>query len=306
MLDWDDLRFFLAVARHGNLSAAARVLKVTQPTVGRRIDAFERRLGAKLFQRTPSGYALSAAGEGILMHVERMEKEALAAEGIAAGRDAGLQGQLRVTASEWLTIRVLGPVLVPFGARHPAITLELVAGARWLSLPRREADIALRPAAFEHQEVVQREVARIGFGLYASDAYLAERGAPDFARQCEGHVIITMNDELPAIADVPWIRAIAARARVAARTNGREMQATMAAASAGLVCLPRYVGDATAALRLLSPPTPPPERKLWLGVHRDTRAVPRVKALIAFLVDALARLGPALCPDARSRGGSGP
>jgi DNA-binding transcriptional LysR family regulator len=266
--------------------------------VGRRIDAFERRLGAKLFQRTPSGYALSASGESILAHVERMEQGALAAERAAAGRDAGLKGHLRVTASEWLAVRVLGPLLVPFLARHPLISVELIADARWLSLPRREADIAFRPAAFEHHEVFQREVARIGFGLYASEGYLAQRGAPDFARQCEGHDVVVMTDDPPGIADLAWIRAVAGRARVAARSNGREALAAMGAAGAGLVCLPRVVGDATAGLRLLSPPATPPERRLWLGVHRDTRAAPRVKAITAFLAGALAQLGPALRPGA--------
>ncbi|CAN91080.1 transcriptional regulator, LysR family [Sorangium cellulosum So ce56] len=301
MLDWDDLRYFLAVARHGNLSAAARVLKVTQPTVGRRVAAFERRLGARLFQRSPSGFALSAAGESVLGHAERMEQDALAAERAAAGRDAGLRGHLRITASEWLATRVLGPLLVPFLARHPAISVDLIADARWLSLPRREADIALRAAAFEHHEVFQREVARIGFGLYASEAYLADHGPPDWGRQCEGHTLVTMNDEPPAIADLSWVRAVAAKARVAARTNGREPQATMGAAGVGLVCLPRYLGDATAGLRLLSPPSPPPGRKLWLGVHRDTRGVPRVKALVAFVADALGPLRSALDPGARPR-----
>ncbi|WP_437627981.1 substrate-binding domain-containing protein [Sorangium sp. So ce1151] len=193
-------------------------------------------------------------------------------------------------------------MLAPFLARHPAFSVDLVAEARWLSLPRREADIALRPAAFEHQEVFQREVARIGFGLYASDDYLAERGLPDFGRQCEGHALVTMSsDEPPAVADLAWLRAIAAN-RVAARTNGREAQATMGAAGVGLVCLPRCLGDATAGLRLLEPPSSPPERALWLGVHRDARAVPRVKALVAFIADALAPLRRALLPDARPRG----
>lgn len=301
MLSWDDLRFFLAVARHGSSSAAARALKVTQPTVGRRIQALERRLGARLFLRTPSGYALSPTGAGILAHAEHMEQDALAAERAAAGRDTGLRGSLRITASEWLVTRVLGPMVAPFTARHPGISVELAAGARWLSLPRREADIALRPAAFEHKEVFQRAVARVGFGLYAAGSYLAVHGMPDFAALCEGHVLVTMNDELPAVLDLAWLQAVAAKARVAVRTNGREAQAVMGAAGVGMVCLPRLVGDATPGLRLLDPPSPPPERKLWLGVHRDTRTVPRVRAFIEHAVDAFARLHPALCPGARPR-----
>lgn len=298
MLDWDDLRFFLAVARHGSLSAAARTLAVTQPTVGRRIEAFERRLGAKLLRRSSTGYTLSEVGEHLLAHAEQMEQAALAAERLATGRDAGLRGKVRITASEWLVVRVLAPQLAPFMLRHPAIAVELVAGARWLSLPQREADVALRPATFAHQDVHQRELARIGFGLYAAHAYLAERGLPDFSRQCEDHVLLTMNDEQPGVADLEWLRTVAGRARIVGRTNGREAQAALAVHGVGLVCLPRYLGDATPGLRLLRPPTPPPERKLWLGVHRDTRTVPRVRALIAFLVAAFAQLRPALRPAA--------
>src|SRR5438552_19176157 len=114
MLEWDDLRYFLALARNGSLSAAGRALGVTQPTVGRRIDAFERRLGTKLFRRSPSGYALSPAGESMLAHVDSMEREALAAERIATGRDVGLEGTVRVTAPEWLATRVLAAMVARF------------------------------------------------------------------------------------------------------------------------------------------------------------------------------------------------
>ncbi|HEX9641676.1 MAG TPA: LysR family transcriptional regulator [Candidatus Krumholzibacteria bacterium] len=105
MLDWDDLRYFLAVARSGTLSAAARVLRVTQPTVGRRMAAFEKRLGAKLFVQTPAGHVLSQTGTRLLEHAERMESDALAAERVASGRDSGLSGLVRITASEWLVDR---------------------------------------------------------------------------------------------------------------------------------------------------------------------------------------------------------
>jgi DNA-binding transcriptional LysR family regulator len=296
MTDWDDLRCFLAIARHGSLSAAARALDVTQPTVGRRLEAFEERLGAKLFRRTPSGYVLTSTGESVRPLVERMEVEALEVARIASGRDVGLEGEVRVSASEWFAIRVLAPLLAPFSARHPAIHVEIVTDARRVSLPRREADVAFRFARFEQNDVVSRQVARVAFGLYASDAYLAQRGAPDFARHCEGHALITMNDELASTADAPWLRALAARAHVAVRSNSREVQATMAAAGAGIACLPRYLGDAMTGLRLLTAPTSPPDREVWLGVHRDTRSIPRVKTLVDFAVIGLSRIEPLLRP----------
>jgi DNA-binding transcriptional LysR family regulator len=297
MLDWDDLRYFLLVARQGSLSAAARTLGVTQPTVGRRIAKFERQLGAQLFIATPSGQHLTPTGQRMFEHAESMEHDALAAERIARGRDLGLTGPVRITASEWLICSVLSPLLAPFVAEHPGLELQLLAEPRHLNLVQREADLALRPSKFEQPDVVQRDVAIVRFGLYAADSYLAKHGVPDFENDCRGHTLIGMSESLTKVPDLDWLPRFASKARVAVRTNGREAMAKLAAAGVGLTCLPRFMGDATRGLRLLKPPAPAPERHLWLGVHRDTRSVPRVKASIAFLTGALNHLRPALCPD---------
>jgi DNA-binding transcriptional LysR family regulator len=299
MLDWDDLRYFLAVSRTGSLSAAARVLGVTQPTVGRRISALQRRLGAKLFTPTATGQELAPSGRRLLVHAERMEVEGVAAERAITGRDVGLKGRVRVTSSEWMISAVLGPLLRPFVAQHPELELELVADASHLNLTRRDADLAIRPSRFEQPEVVQRQVAVVAFGLYAADSYLAERGMPDFAQHGEGHRLIAMSETLTKIPDLGWLPGFTAKARVVVRTNGREPMAKMAAAGIGMTCLPRFLGDATPHLRLLTTPSPGPERQLWLGWHRDVRGIPRVKATIAFLTEGLARLRPALQPIAR-------
>jgi DNA-binding transcriptional LysR family regulator len=297
MLDWDDLRVVLAVARGGTLSAAARALGITQPTVGRRIDGFERAVGARLFQRRPSGYVLTAAGRAVAGHAERIEREALAAERAITGRDAGLQGAVRITASEWLIARVIGPVLAGLIDRHRGLVIDLIADPRHLNLARREADIALRPRPFEQQAVHHRRLVRIELGLYASPAYLSAHGAPSFAGGCAGHAIVAMHEDVGDIAGA-WLSSIAGRARIAVRTNGREAMLTMAVAGGGLACLPRLMGDAHAGLRRIAVPRPPPERTLWLGVHRDARAIPRVRAVIAFLVEELRRLQPAFAPGA--------
>jgi DNA-binding transcriptional LysR family regulator len=296
-LNWDDLRFFLAVARLGSHSAAARALGVTQPTIGRRMAAFEREGGTKLFVATRLGQDLSATGRELRVHAERMELDALAAERSSVGRDLGVRGKLSITASEWLVGAVLAAQLAPFTALHPELELELVAEPRQLSLLRREVDIALRPSRFEDADVVQRKVAVISFGLYASEAYLARHGRPDFARRCEGHRLIAMSPTLTKIPDLEWLPPLTGKAFVAMRSNGREAMATLASAGVGITCLPRLIGDRTPNLRLLQTPGAAPARPLWLGAHRDVRGLPRVRATLGFLADAIGRLQPALAPQ---------
>jgi DNA-binding transcriptional LysR family regulator len=297
-MDWDDLRFFLAVARHRTMSEAARVLRVAQPTVGRRIGAFERSLGARLFLRSASGLNLSPTGQTMLLHAEEMEAQALAAESVAAGRDSGLEGEVRVTASEWMIETVLGPRLAPLLIRHAALSIALVAEARHLNLFRREADIAIRPSRFQQREVFQREIAVLRFGLYASEDYLARSGAPDFTTQGRGHTLVAAGAEMgKGIVDVTWLPRLVGKARVAVQTNGRVAMANLAAAGIGLACLPRSLGDGTPGLRLLRTPEPAPRRQLWLGLHRATRTVPRVKAVAEFITKAFAGLRAALDPD---------
>ena len=297
MLDWDDLRFFLAVARHGTMSAAARALRVAQPTVGRRIAACEERLGARLFRRSAAGWALTATGLGMITHAEQMEAEALAAENLATGRDAGLHGEVRITASEWMIATVLGPRLSPLLAAHPALSIDLFAEARHLNLFRREADIGIRPSRFQQLDVFQREIAVLQFGLYASDAYLARMGLPDFAVRANGHLLVLAGAEMgTTIVDIKWLAPLVGGARTAIRANGRIAMANLAAAGIGIACLPCYIGEATPGLRLLATPGQRPRRQLWLGMHRAARSVRRVKAVAEFITDVFARLRPTLDP----------
>lgn len=297
MLDWDDLRYFLAVARNGTLTEAARALAVAQPTVGRRIAGLEARLGARLFLRATSGWTLSPVGRDVLEHAEEIEVRALAAETIATGRDAGLEGEVRVTASAWIITSVMGPRLAPLLALNPRLSVDLVADARHLNLARREADLAIRPSRFQHRETFQRELAQVAFGLFAADSYLARHGVPDFANGARGHRLVGAGDRMGrSIVDVEWLPSLVGAAEVVARTNDRLGMAALVAAGVGLGCLPSFLGDATPGVRRLSTPEPGPRRKLWLGVHRSARTVRRVRAVGDFLVELFTRMRPTLDP----------
>lgn len=279
MHDWDDLRFFLAVARHGSFSAAARALAVAQPTIGRRIAAFERRLATKLFDRTAAGPTLTTAGADVLAYAERMEREAIAVQRVVGGRDAGISGNVRVTTTKWFASAIVAPILAPLALRHPGLALELHGTSAWTNLSKRDADLALRFTRFEQADVVQRRVARVGFGLYASESYLAERGAPDFARGCPGHLLVAMSARVTTATDGAYLATVAHAATVSFRSNARDAQASAALAGAGIVCLPHHLAARTPSLRLLKPPIAPPERTVWLGVHRDNRSLARIRAV---------------------------
>lgn len=299
MLTWDDLHTFLAIARHGSLSASARALGVRQSTMGRRLAALEDRAGARLLQRTPTGYVLTPAGEAVFGNVERIEAEALAVERTVSGKDVRLEGVVRLTAVETFAVEILSPALAAFQQRYPGITVELLADTRSLSLPRREADIALRMARLSQADLVVRKLGDVAIGVYASPGYHGRFGTPDFAGGCPGQRIILTHEELFHTPEIAWLRAAASRASVALRTNSRYAMRAAAVEGIGFACLARYLGDpAVASGRLirLDPPIPPPLRELWLAVHRDIRHMPRIRAVTEHLSQAVHGAEPMLDP----------
>jgi DNA-binding transcriptional LysR family regulator len=293
MLDWDDLRSFLAVARTGTLSAAARDLGVRQSTMGRRLAALEARAGVRLLERTPRGFVVTEAGEAARAEAERMEAAALAAERAIAGRDIRLEG-----FAETLLI----PALADLAQRFPGIVVELAADDRTFSLAAREADIALRLARPRGQSLVGRKLGVVRFGIYASQAYLDRHGMPIFGTETggEGHRLILMRDAAGTYPEIDHLEAIAPRAAVALRADSRPAHRAAAAAGMGIACFARHVAGRSAwpdgsrgeLVRLEAPPAP--EREIWLVQHEDTRLVPRIRAvadaIAAYLPRDLARL----------------
>ena len=183
MADWDAVRFFLELARAKTLARAARRLRVDYTTVGRRVSAFERELGAKLFERTPDGFVLTDAGESIRAAAEQMEQSAVAVEQRALGADRRFSGTVRVAAAESAGHSVVLPAMRALHLRHPEIRLHLQTGLARLDIARREADLALRFNPPESGDLRIRRLTSIGFALYASEDYLARhRHGPLHAR----------------------------------------------------------------------------------------------------------------------------
>ena len=295
-LEWDELRTFLAIARHRTLSAAARALHVQQPTMGRRLAALEARAGIRLLTKTPGGYVLTDAGEAILGNVERIETEALSVERLIAGKDIRLEGTIRLTTTESLAVEIVAPIVAAFRRSHPLLGIEIVAATRLLSLTRREADVALRFARFPQSDLVVRKVASLSFGLYASPDYLARCDPFDPAGLGEGHSLILTEPDLMGTPEMAWFRGLAPRAGVALATNNRMLHRAAAREGIGLACLARFLGDGFADLIRL-PSEAPPVRDLLLGVHADMRDMPRIRAFTTALREGIARAGARLLPE---------
>jgi DNA-binding transcriptional LysR family regulator len=276
-MDWDDLRTFLAIARHGTLSGAARALKVTQPTMGRRLAAMEDRTGARLLQRLPGGFALTPLGESVLGNAERIEIEALSAERTITGRDVALEGVVRLTTVDTLAARVVTPALVALQQVHPGIVVELVPDTRTLSLSKREADIALRMSRFEGHEVVARKVGTLALGLYATSNWVG-------AAQPR---LITVLDDQAHLPEAKWLVEQYPGADIAFRSNSREVQVWAAKSGAGIAAIACYRADCETDLVRLRPDLPSMTRDIWLGVHSDMRHMPRIRAVMDAIIAAL-------------------
>jgi DNA-binding transcriptional LysR family regulator len=283
MLDWDDVKVFLAIARARSLGGAAKALGQTQPTMGRRIRAFEEKLGVALFQRSGEGFALTDAGASVMSNAERMEEEALAFERTLAGQEGEPEGLLRVSSSDWFGLHVLAPVFARFQEKHPRVCIELVTEQRLMSLARREADLVFRIRPFEETEVVQRRLMTVHYALYG-----ARHLVPPQAGDGAGTPLVTMDTAFSTMPDVRWLQRMLPNAHVAMRSNNREVQTAMCVAGRGWAVLPRRLGDHAPGLVRADLGELPPGRDVWVGFHQDLKRLARLRKLLEFTVDALA------------------
>ena len=287
-MEWDDLKHFLAVARSGSLTEAARGLKTSAATVGRHIEALEQRLGARLFEHRSTGYVLTETGQSILARAEGVEAAVLAVERGAASADPSLSGKVRVACTEDMASMVIVQHLAPFTAQHPAIAIELVGGLLTVNLTRRDADIALRSVRPEVGDLLMRRIGGVDLAVYASKAYAAARGVRPRAFDFGKVEIITWIEEMAGLRGGPWLAKHSAGSRVALQVNTSRLLYAACVAGLGVAVLPCFGGDADPSLVCLVPPEDVQTLDLWIVVHRDLATMPRVRAVMDYLVT----LGP--------------
>ena len=285
-LQWDDLRFVLALIEAGSLARAAKTLRVDHTTVGRRVEAAESALGVRLFTRTRAGYVPTPEAKRLSAPMRTVEGAVDSLERVARAGRGGLQGTVRVTSPETLGVAFLAPCLAAFGRKHPGLVIELEPAGTVLDLGRQEAEIAVRSFKSKGENLVVKRVASIGYGLYASHGYLAQQ--PAFGLETIADFSFLGPPGAKEL-ETLWLKKLCPNARLGFVSTLSIALREAARADAGIAILPRYLGDADPALRYLPMPNEPSE-SVWLTVHKDLRASPRVRAVLDFLAQALGRL----------------
>lgn len=281
-LDWDDLRIFLALTRAGSIRAAASVLGVNNSTVSRRVRAFEQRLGVRLFERLPSGYSLTPAGEDMLGASLQVEEEIQALERRVLGQDTRLTGELRVTMPDVLATQLLMPDLATFTRTYPDISLEVIVSDEQLNLTKREADVAIRMTNNPPEHLVGRYLLQHATAAYASADYLAQHnlnGAPALLNW------IGWDDMVPR---PQWVKdSPLPQVPVRHRLNNAILQLAAIKADMGIGILPCFIGDTEPALRRLPPGQAQLGRSIWILTHADLRHTARVRTFMDFMATAV-------------------
>jgi DNA-binding transcriptional LysR family regulator len=293
MLDWDDLRVFLAVHRTRSHAAAGRALRVAATTVGRRLAGLEDRVGAHLFARTPDGLVPTAAAATLLVHAERMEAEALATERLLAGADARPTGVVRLTCGDGFATTILAPALPAFLAAHPGLAMEIQAEPRVLDLTRLEADVALRNVRPRERSLVARKLGMERYSLFAAPSYLARRGAPRTPADLAGHDLILYDRLYDRLRGQTWLRQTAAGARVAVRASNTMTLHAACAAGAGIALISTAFVRADARFVAVLPRLEPQADEVWVATHADLRSSARVAVTLRWLEQLVQAAGMA-------------
>jgi DNA-binding transcriptional LysR family regulator len=282
LVEWDNIRFFHAVAEAGSLSEAARRLNVSQPTVGRHVRMLEEQLDAQLFHRLPSGLVLTDAGHRIFDKAAEMACAAQCLTDRIAGTRSRVEGRISLTTAEGLGQSWLVPLLRDLYAHHPGLDVEMALSNARLDIAKGEADLALRMGEPHDESLVGRRIGSVTFQLYASRQYLETHGTPMALSDLRGHGIIECGGVIRDVPQARHLRAVGASARSVVKLDSLLAQKAAAEGGMGLAALPTYIADISAlvpvlpdAFRVVVP--------VWLLTRAELRRSTRVNTVRSFL-----------------------
>ena len=302
IMDWDNLRYFLELARSGTLAAAARRAGVEHTTVARRIKALEKQMGAALFAREAGGHRLTEAGRQLLPAVEAMETAVLGVERAApakAGAGAGPSGLVRVGATEGFGTLILAPHLARLTQKHPHLSIDLLALPRMLHLSRREADIVISLERPRRGSVIVTKLADYTLHLYGQREYLARRPLVATREDLRHHAFVSYVDDLLFTKELQFLDQIYPPERFAMRSTSVTAQYEAVRAGAGLAVLPAFLADADPVLARVLPQEARFTRTFWMSMPAEAKHLARMQAVWSFLKEVGQRESGRLQPDWR-------
>lgn len=295
MFVWDDVKYFLAVARHGSTQAAAKALGLSQSTVHRRVAELERAIGRDLVTRSPAGYRLTAFGEEMLPYAEDLERAAIAFGERKVALDRVEIGVIRVTCPEPVMVRIIkSSLLERFYARHPGLRVEFVMSDKYVDLAKGEADVALRSGDTDDAVLVGRKIADSIWSVYASRTYVEKHGRPESLADLNHHMVVGFEGPMATNRAATWLAEIAPSAAIAARVSSVLGLVSVAKSGAAVVPMPIALGNSEPDLVRLFDHVPELTRSWRILAHPDARKTPAVSAFFAFIGDEIAALRPIL------------
>ena len=296
-MDWDNLRYFLEVARTGTLVAAARRLGVEHTTVSRRVQALEKQLGEVLFAREAGGHRLTEAGRHLLPGVEAMESAMLGVERSAPVPGGGPAGLVRVGATEGFGTFILAPHLARLTQRHPQLSIDLLALPRMLHLSRREADIVISLERPTRGSVIVTKLADYTLHLYGQREYLARRPLVVQREDLRHHAFISYVDDLLFTKELQFLDQLHQPERFAFRSTSITAQYEAVRAGAGLAVLPAFMADRDPVLTRVLPQEARFTRTFWMSMPAERKHLGRMQAVWGFLKETVVGEGKRLVPD---------
>lgn len=290
MIDWNDLRYFVAVAREGSTLSASRALRVSQTTVARRIAALEQALGFPIFEKRQAGYALTPAGQDLLSRAEDVERSANRFVEAASGQARDLKGTVKLTTEDIYAQGLLAPILRELHDRHPEIVIELDTSQKVVDLGSGAADIALRSSSSEQPAgLVGRRLCIDDWTLYCSRDYASRNGAPTSLEELRHHPIVGGGGGNLWRHYEAWLKSLGLEEQVAMHHATSTGLLSAVRSGFGIAVLPCVVADGDPELLRCLDPRTEHGRVLWLLTHERVRHAPRVRAVIDFLYERLSR-----------------
>jgi len=286
-LSWELYRTFLAVLTEGSLSGAARVLGITQPTAGRHVEALEAAFGQPLFTRSQTGLMPTEAATALRGYAEAMRSTAAALERAAASRGEGINGVVRISASEVISVEVLPPVLAQLRREHPGLVVELVPTNRMQDLLQREVDIAVRMTRPVQEMLIARRIGTIEAGLFARDDYLASHGTPHSAEDLANHALIGFDELTPYLREATKTFPMWRREAFSLRTGSDLAQLAMIRAGCGIGFCQAGVARRDPRLVRILEKDVTLGLDTWITMHEDLRGNPRCRVTFDALVAGL-------------------